>query len=132
MRGYLHNPRPLHSICIGHKGASLETNHQSMDTPCSHSRAMAMILQYLSGKSGITTGQSLPEIIREKLKKKIFMMSYWLAAEAALAATDLAEYLKGVSLQIDDSDNMSTPKGRTSVTLYIAVQTVLSLTTSHG
>jgi manganese transport protein len=54
---------------------------------------MAMMLQYLCGKIGIATGQSLPEIIREKLKKKIFIIPYWLAAEAASAATDLAEYL---------------------------------------
>lgn len=33
------------------------------------SSGMAMMLQYLSGKIGIATGQSLPEIIREKLKK---------------------------------------------------------------
>ena len=57
------------------------------------SSGMAMMLQYLSGKIGIATGQSLPEIIREKLKKKIFIIPYWLAAEAASAATDLAEYL---------------------------------------
>ena len=57
------------------------------------SSAMAMMLQYLSGKLGIATGKSLPEIIREKLKKKIFIIPYWLAAEAAAAATDLAEYL---------------------------------------
>ena len=35
------------------------------------SSGMAMMLQYLSGKIGIATGQSLPEIIREKLKKNI-------------------------------------------------------------
>ena len=57
------------------------------------SSAMAMMLQYLSGKIGIATGKSLPEIVREKLKKKTFIMPYWLAAEAASAATDLAEYL---------------------------------------
>ena len=57
------------------------------------SSGMAMMLQYLSGKIGIATGQSLPEIIREKLKKKIFIVPYWLAAEAASAATVLAEYL---------------------------------------
>ena len=34
------------------------------------SSAMAMMLQYLSGKLGITAGKSLPEIIREKLKKE--------------------------------------------------------------
>jgi manganese transport protein len=54
---------------------------------------MAMLLQYLSGKLGIATEKSLPEIIREKLKKKMYVSPYWLAAEAAVAATDLAEYL---------------------------------------
>src|ERR671939_2111612 len=59
------------------------------------SSAMAMLLQYLSGKIGIATGLSLPEIIREKLKKKrkSYVISYWLGAETAVAATDLAEYL---------------------------------------
>jgi manganese transport protein len=57
------------------------------------SSAMAMMLQYLSGKLGIATGQSLPEIIKQKLKKKIYIIPYWLAAETASAATDLAEYL---------------------------------------
>lgn len=58
------------------------------------SSAMAMMLQYLSGKIGIATGKSLPEILREKFKKKkIFVLPYWLAAETATAATDLAEYL---------------------------------------
>jgi len=57
------------------------------------SSAMAMMLQYLSGKLGIATGKSLPEIMREKLKKRVFIIPYWLAGEAASAATDLAEYL---------------------------------------
>jgi len=59
------------------------------------SSGMAMLLQYISGKIGIATGLSLPEIIREKLKKKrkSYAISYWLAAETAVAATDLAEYL---------------------------------------
>jgi len=56
------------------------------------SSAMAMLLQYLSGKIGIATHLSLPEIIKEKLGKK-YIVPYWLAAEAAAAATDLAEYL---------------------------------------
>jgi len=54
---------------------------------------MAMILQYLSGKLGIATGKDLPELIRESLKYKKFTVPYWFAAEAAAAATDLAEYL---------------------------------------
>ncbi|MDA4133156.1 MAG: Nramp family divalent metal transporter, partial [Thaumarchaeota archaeon] len=55
--------------------------------------AMAMILQYLSGKLGIATGHSLPELVRGSLGRKAFIIPYWLAAEAAAAATDLAEYL---------------------------------------
>jgi manganese transport protein len=57
------------------------------------SSGMAMLLQYLSGKIGIATGLSLPEVIRQKLKRKMYIIPYWLAAEAAAAATDLAEYL---------------------------------------
>ena len=57
------------------------------------SSGMAMLLQYLSGKIGIATGQSLSEIIRSKLKKRIYILPYWLSAEIATAATDLAEYL---------------------------------------
>lgn len=54
---------------------------------------MAMLLQYLSGKLGIATGKSLPELIRESLRSRLYVIPYWLAAEAAAAATDLAEYL---------------------------------------
>src|ERR1044072_9226998 len=57
------------------------------------SSGMAMLLQYLSGKIGIATELSLPEIIIEKLKKKMYVIPYWVAAEAAAAATDLAEDL---------------------------------------
>ncbi len=54
---------------------------------------MAMILQYLSGKLGIATGKGLPELIKGSLKTRKLTIPYWLAAEAAAAATDLAEYL---------------------------------------
>ncbi len=54
---------------------------------------MAMLLQYLSGKLGIASGQSLPELVRQSLVKRRYVIPYWLAAEAAAAATDLAEYL---------------------------------------
>jgi len=57
------------------------------------SSIMAMLIQYLSGKIGIATEQSLPEIIRDKLQKKMFVIPYWLSAEVVAAATDLAEYL---------------------------------------
>lgn len=57
------------------------------------SSIMAMLLQYLSGKVGIATAYSLPELIRMKLKRRLFILPYWLAAEAAAVATDLAEFL---------------------------------------
>ena len=54
---------------------------------------MAMLLQYLSGKLGIATGHSLPELIRIHLKKPAYFVPYWLASEVAAAMTDLAEFL---------------------------------------
>ncbi len=54
---------------------------------------MAMLLQYLSGKLGIVSGYSLPELVRMSLVKRRYVIPYWFAAEAAAAATDLAEYL---------------------------------------
>ncbi len=54
---------------------------------------MAMELQYLSGKLGIATGKSLPELLRDSIRSRYNRFAYWLAAEAAAAATDLAEYL---------------------------------------
>ena len=54
---------------------------------------MAMLLQYLSGKLGIASGYSLPELVRRSLVKRRYVIPYWIAAEAAAAATDLAEYL---------------------------------------
>jgi len=54
---------------------------------------MAMLLQYLSGKLGIATGHSLPELIRIHLKKPAYYVPYWLASEVSVAMTDLAEFL---------------------------------------
>lgn len=54
---------------------------------------MAMVLQYMSGKLGIATGKSLAQLVKESLGSKPRAVAYWLAAEAAIAATDLAEYL---------------------------------------
>jgi len=54
---------------------------------------MAMLLQYLSGKLGIASNHSLPELVKMSLKRRRYIIPYWLAAEAAAAATDLAEYL---------------------------------------
>ena len=54
---------------------------------------MAMLLQYLSGKLGIATGHSLPELMRLLLKSNRYIIPYWLGAEVAAAMTDLAEFL---------------------------------------
>ena len=54
---------------------------------------MAMILQYLSGKLGIASGYSLPELVRRSLGRRAYVIPYWISAELAAAATDLAEYL---------------------------------------
>ena len=55
---------------------------------------MAMLLQYLSGKLGIASGRHLAELVRQSLGgRRRYVIPYWIAAEAAAAATDLAEYL---------------------------------------
>lgn len=61
---------------------------------------MAMLLQYLSGKIGIATGRSMPELVREKLKSRRKILTYWLSCEAFAVATDLAEFL-GVALALN-------------------------------
>jgi manganese transport protein len=53
----------------------------------------AMVLQYMSGKLGIATGNSLAQLLRGSLKTRSRIIPYWLAGEIAIAATDLAEYL---------------------------------------
>jgi manganese transport protein len=60
---------------------------------------MAMLLQYLSGKIGIATGQSMPELVRVKLKSNRKILTYWLSSELFAVATDLAEFL-GVALAL--------------------------------
>ena len=54
---------------------------------------MAMLLQYLSGKLGIATGHSLPELIRLRLSRPAYILPYWFASEVATVMTDLAEFL---------------------------------------
>ena len=53
---------------------------------------MAMLFQYLSGKLGIA-GYSLPELVKDKLKAKWAVLSYWILAEISILATDIAEVL---------------------------------------
>jgi manganese transport protein len=61
---------------------------------------MAMLLQYLSGKIGIATGKSMPELMRERLGSHRRALAYWLASETFAIATDLAEFL-GVAVALN-------------------------------
>lgn len=53
---------------------------------------MAILVQYLTSKTGLYTGKSLPEICQERFGRKtnIFL---WLQAEVVAMATDLAEFV---------------------------------------
>jgi len=53
---------------------------------------MAMLVQYLSAKTGIATGKNLAELCREHFKKPV-TFGLWLQAEAIAIATDLAEFV---------------------------------------
>ena len=53
---------------------------------------MAMLVQYLSAKTGIATGKSLPELCREFLPRPV-TWGLWVQAEAIAIATDLAEFV---------------------------------------
>ncbi len=53
---------------------------------------MAMLVQYLSAKTGIATGRNLPELCREHFKKPV-TFGLWVQAEAIAIATDLAEFV---------------------------------------
>ncbi|MFJ2544730.1 Nramp family divalent metal transporter [Microbacterium sp. NPDC087589] len=56
---------------------------------------MAWLIQYLSAKLGVVTGQSLPEVLGTRLKNPWARRAYWLQAELVAMATDLAEVIGG-------------------------------------
>jgi manganese transport protein len=56
------------------------------------SNAMAILVQYLAAKLGISTGKTLPENCRAEFSRPI-TLCLWFAAEIAAMATDLAEFL---------------------------------------
>lgn len=55
---------------------------------------MAGLVQFLSAKLGLVTGQSLPELVRERLPRG-GRYAYWMQAELVAVATDLAEVVGG-------------------------------------
>jgi manganese transport protein len=64
------------------------------------SNLMAMLIQYLAAKSGIATGQSIPELCRDRYPRGVVRV-LWLQAELVAIATDLAEIVGGaLALQL--------------------------------
>ena len=53
---------------------------------------IAMLIQYLSAKLGIVTGQNLPQMIRARCPRA-FTWAMWLQAEVIAMSTDIAEFL---------------------------------------
>lgn len=56
---------------------------------------MAWLIQYLSAKLGVVTGQSLPEVLGARLRNRWARRAYWVQAELVAMATDLAEVIGG-------------------------------------
>ena len=56
---------------------------------------MAWLIQYLSAKLGVVTGQSLPQMLGSRLRNRWARRAYWLQAELVAMATDLAEVIGG-------------------------------------
>jgi manganese transport protein len=56
---------------------------------------MAWLIQYLSAKLGIVTGQSLPETLGRRIRSPWGRRAYWLQAELVAMATDIAEVIGG-------------------------------------
>lgn len=52
---------------------------------------LAMLVQYLSAKTGLATGRSLPRLCRERFGRRVNIV-LWLQAEVVAMATDLAEF----------------------------------------
>ena len=56
---------------------------------------MAWLIQYLSAKLGIVTGQSLTEVLGTRIRSRWSRRAYWLQAELVAMATDVAEVIGG-------------------------------------
>lgn len=56
---------------------------------------MAWLIQYLSAKLGIVTGQSLPDLLGRRIRRPWARRLYWLQAELVAMATDVAEVIGG-------------------------------------
>ncbi|AYF98706.1 Nramp family divalent metal transporter [Protaetiibacter intestinalis] len=57
--------------------------------------AMAWLIQYLSAKLGIATGESLPALLGIRFRHRGARYAYWVQAELVAMATDIAEVIGG-------------------------------------
>src|SRR5260370_12621805 len=53
---------------------------------------MAMLVQYVSAKTGVATGRDLPELCRDHFGR-VAPVALWAQAELIAMATDLAEFI---------------------------------------
>jgi manganese transport protein len=53
---------------------------------------MAVLVQYLTSKAGLSTGKSLPELCRERFGQRVNAV-LWVQGEVVAMATDLAEFV---------------------------------------
>ncbi len=60
---------------------------------------MAMLIQYLSAKTGIVTGRNLPQLCREEFPRPV-SRGLWAQAELVAMATDVAEFV-GAALALN-------------------------------
>ncbi len=56
---------------------------------------IAWLVQYLSAKLGVVTGQSLPEVLGRRIRRPWARRLYWVQAELVAIATDVAEVIGG-------------------------------------
>lgn len=56
---------------------------------------MAWLIQYLSAKLGVVTGESLPQVLGTRIRNRWLRRGYWIQAELVAMATDVAEVIGG-------------------------------------
>jgi manganese transport protein len=62
---------------------------------------MAWLIQYLSAKLGVVTGESLPQVLGRTIRRPWQRRAYWVQAELVAMATDIAEVIGGaVAMQL--------------------------------
>jgi len=88
----------------------------------------AVVVQYLSAKLGIVTGQSLPALLGARLPRMRRVL-YWLQAEAVAAATEIAEVLGG-ALALDILCGIPLVVG--GVIVVAVSLTILAVQSRHG